>query len=346
VEVDGENLSTLPTDKLDNKAYYAFDWDPSVNDGILWSDSRQWRQITDVCWTNWVTQQGWYDLCDGVSTTIIQSRKRGILANWNNIHIAAAKFENTQMCHWMRSLDVKWEVVNEFVAHTIKANITSPANVMLTKKKNDIDTYSDWRWSKNQFQNKPEILEKYHNFIDSSKLTEWIAIRNNTDADRKVDRPASRHQREVRVSHYVSGMNKYRHISAISLETSTRPSRDMNDWFKQVYEVTDTQIQQMTEGYRNYQVVMRTKVRDDSNAIIDIWAIDNAFIWMLNDYIDFDIKYTPKHLTQIDLIDIGQISRGGRPSKYLSDEERREAKKKADRLRIAELRAKNKKCKK
>jgi hypothetical protein len=261
----------------DDDTWYQLYQDRTPSYSLI-SDSPSFKTITDKNYVHYVTPKGWNILNnqDGGIVNVISTLNPDSLKYWKSIHIAAAAFKRTKMYHWMQANNLFTQTQNVFKKH--KGNIKIWAS-------ND----NKFNWSNNKRKNIPEILNDYHNLVNTNASGKIIAIRNNEEL-RSLNN-------EERIGHSVHGLNNssLQACNDISLESalimdSHTKKFIMDNWFSAILNKSEVnkKIIHMQSAYLFYQVVMRTKLRnqDYNNERINIFVLDQDTAVCLMDYFD------------------------------------------------------------
>lgn len=257
--------------------------------GLL-SDSPSFKNITDKNYLHNVTSKGWHILNgqDGGTAHIISVLNPEVLKGWKSVYIAAAAFTNTKMYHWMISNNFQYYTPKEYRFEEHKGNIK-----LFTSDNNKFD------WSNNKRKNYPEILEKYHNQVETNASGKVLVVRNNSEKQYMGDNFTNKNgekenTKEKRLNHNVHGMNDLQEYKDISLETALIPDPQVkkfiiDHWLiKLNKEDQKRAITHMFSAYLFYQVVMRTSLRSRnySGERINIFVLDQHTGVCLLDYFD------------------------------------------------------------
>lgn len=265
---------TTYLDELNPKEYSNIkDWfeidvinpDPDREKAFI-NDSKSWKNLMTTNHKTFMTLSAYHKLCEAKQSqiAIIQTLKTNILNGWEQIYIAAAKFESTFMNYWMKANDFHYEIVGEFTRHTTKITF-------------HMSTDESFRWTKCKKDNDKGILESYHNYVDKqTKDICKMVIRNNLEAQHLVN--------EYRISHNVHGMNNLTEYTHISLETALISDPLLKQFYKHNYDMTDEQITGAYSGQLFYQVIMRSAMR--LNIPVNVYMLDVDTWIELLDYFD------------------------------------------------------------
>lgn len=243
--------------------------------GLL-AESKTFKEITDRNYIHYVTAKGWNVLNnqDGGSSKVISVLNRNIFNGYRSVHIAAAAFKHTKMYHWMKANSIFTQTQNSFKKH--KGNI----KIWASDKNN-------FRYTGYKRKNLPQIMDRFHSFVNEHSTGKVIAIRNN-DESRKLSN-------EERVGHNVHGLNKkdLQSCTNISLESALLFNPIMEKFIVEhwlfdshnKYEIRRKLIH-MHSAYNFYQVIMRTKLRnkDYDGEQINIFVPDQDTAVCLMEY--------------------------------------------------------------
>jgi hypothetical protein len=280
----------------------------------LISDSPSFRSITDKNYVHHVTSKGWHTLTgqSGGTINVISVLNPDVLKNWHNVYIAAANFFYTKMGVWL--------VHNNFQYYTPKGYefVKHVGNIKLHTS-ND----SKFNWSNTKRQNYPDILGKYHDYVKSNASGDVITIRNNSEKQHLGNI-------EIRVNHNVHGQNNLQEYVDISLETALIPDPQVkkfiiDKWLSPLSKYEQNRcITHMFSCYLFYQTIMRTKLRsrEYNNELINIFVLDQDTGVCLMDYFEPNIQ-----IGEMDITSHITWKKRGAPVKYISDEDKKQAKK-------------------
>ena len=261
----------------DDENWYQLYQDRTPSYSLI-SDSPSFKTITDKNYIHYVTPRGWHILNnqDGGVVNVISTLNPESLKYYKSVHIASAAFKKTKMYHWMKANDLVTQTQNVFKKH--KGNIKIWAS--------DNNKFS---WSNNKRKNMPEILNDYHNLVNRNASGKVIAIRNNEEL-RNLNN-------EIRIGHSVHGLNNksLQSCNDISLESalvmdSQTKKFIIDNWLSAIHNKHELNraIIHMHSAYLFYQVVMRTKLRNQNynNERINIFVLDQDTAVCLLDYFD------------------------------------------------------------
>lgn len=261
----------------DDENWYQLYQDRTPSYSLI-SDSPSFKTITDKNYVHYVTPRGWNILNnqDGGVVNVISTLNPNTFMYYKSVHIAAAAFKRTKMYHWMQANNLFTQTQNSFKKH--KGNIKIWAS-----------SDNKFSWSNNKRKTKPEILNDYHNLVNTNASGKVIAIRNNEEL-RSLNN-------EIRIGHSVHGLNSksLQNCNDISLESALIMDSQtrkfiMDNWLSATLNKTEVnkKIIHMHSAYLFYQVVMRTKLRNQNynNERINIFVLDQDTAVCLMDYFD------------------------------------------------------------
>jgi hypothetical protein len=233
-----------------------------------------------------------------------------VLSGYQSVHIAAAAFQFTAMCQWMKANGVKYKITNEFVPQPIDGRLHAITGM---------------KWSKNKLVNQPEILKSFQDYVASVSKSPVIALRNS-DAKNSSYKEVSQSPK-----HNSYGINKteWMNSTAISLETALVPDTLLSGFIREHWlhgisrDERDVAICHLFAAYRFHQIIYRSTIRTTNPLPVDIFCIDELVGVCLTDYFQFTDK---NPVVQIPLT-WKSDKPTGRPMKYTAEE--RKAKKKA-----------------
>jgi hypothetical protein len=261
----------------DDENWYQLYQDRTPSYSLI-SDSPSFKTITDKNYIHYVTPRGWSILNnqDGGVINVISTLNPDAMKYWKSIHIAAAAFKRTKMYHWMQANNLFTQTQNSFKKHKGNIKIWASDN-------------NKFNWSNNKRKNMPEILNDYHNLVNTNASGKVIAIRNNEEL-RSLNN-------EERIGHSVHGLNRksLQACNDISLESALIMDSQtrkfvMDNWLSAILSKSEVNraIIHMHSTYLFYQVVMRTKLRNQNynNERINIFVLDQDTAVCLMDYFD------------------------------------------------------------
>jgi hypothetical protein len=261
----------------DDDNWYELHQDRTPSYSLI-SDSPSFKTITDKNYIHYVTPKGWNILNnqDGGVVNVISTLNPESFKYWKSIHIAAAAFKRTKMYHWMQANSLFTQTQNSFKKHKGNIKIWASDN-------------NKFNWSNNKRKNMPEILNDYHTLVNTNASGKVIAIRNNEEL-RSLNN-------EERIGHSVHGLNSkvLQSCNDISLESALIMDSQtrkfvMDNWFSAILSKSEVNrnIIHMHSAYLFYQVVMRTKLRNQNynDERINIFVLDQDTAVCLMDYFE------------------------------------------------------------
>lgn len=290
---------TIEISKDDDTDWHELHQLREPTEGLLY-DSPSFRSITDKNYVHYVTAKGWNILNnqDGGTINVISVLNPDILKRWHSVYIASAAFRYTKMFHWI--------VANDLVYHT-------PNNLKFELHKGNIKLWTSdnnkFKWSNTKRMNNPNILENYHNQVKLNSSGQVITIRNNGESQNMGSI-------ENKVDHNVHGLNDLQNYHDISLESALIPDPQIKKFIIDHWLTSHPTNQvnrlltHMFSAYLFYQVVMRTKLRNQNynNERINIFVLDQDTGVCLMDYFE--------EITEVGEMDITstvQFKKRGRP---------------------------------
>ena len=313
---------TIDIDKDNDNDWYELRQLREPTMGLLY-DSPSFRSITDKNYIHYVTAKGWNILNnqDGGTINVISVLNPDMLKRWRSVYIAGAAFEYTKMFHWLVSNQIDWYTPNnlKFEPHI--------GNIKLWTSDNN-----KFKWSNTKRATHPNILRNYHNHVKLNASGQVITIRNN-------DEPQNMSDIETRINHNVHGLNNLQNYHDISLESALIPDPQikkfiMDHWLtSHPSNQVNRLITHMFSAYLFYQVVMRTKLRNQNynNERINIFVLDQDTGVCLMDYFS-----SINEVGEMDITSEVQFKPRGRPNTSL------ELKKEKNRIRQQKYRDKKK----
>ena len=258
----------------------------------------KWIDLFNTNFLSYMRYEDHVDLCkqNRKQIVIVQELNPAIIKNWESVSIAAAAFECTFMRYWLDNNNLEFDVIENFERHSTKVVLHIPS----------IDNF---KWSKYKKNKHVDILNQYHNYVDSKVNSAPLVIRNNDELRTLAD--------EIRVSHNVHGINleNRKEITNVSLETALVPDPLLKNFYKKTIGLSDNKITKAFSSYLFYQVVMRTAIRDDIE--INVFALDVDTICRFIDFFD--------NVEAIEEIDVSYVTKpAGRPK--TTDEQKKATK--------------------
>lgn len=309
----GDNIieQIVDIDKTNDTNWYQLHQYRQPTQSLI-SDSHNFRSITDKNYNHYVTSKGWHTLTgvDGGTVNVISVLNPEVLNFWHSVYIASANFFYSKMGNWFLHYKFQYYTPDEYVFNKHTGNI-------ILHTSHD----SKFTWSNTKRQNYPDILQKYHEYVKSVTNTKIITIRNNNELSNLGDI-------EKNVKHNVHGLNDLDSYCNISLESALIPDNIIknfiiDNWLTHLSKYEQKHmITHMFSAYLFYQVIMRTKLRskDYSGEQINIFVLDQDTGVCLLEY--FEIAKA----CEMDITSHINWKTIGRPIKYLSDEDKKQAK--------------------
>jgi hypothetical protein len=241
---------------------------PPWRDHAAYRESQSYRDLTNNNWWAWQSKDDNANLHAGKWAEFgLELRREHVIDDWQSIHIAAAKFEDTFLAAWMRKEGLVWRITEEFEPH----------------RNADIVWHTfDFKWSKTRRENSPELHEQYRDYVNAHAGTDKvIAIRNSDAKAIKLDH-------EVEVNHNCHGLNDYRDITRVSIESSLNMHPEHQRWLEEILEMTPAQIKRARTTYTHYQVIMRCALRVSGSVLdpVHVYSCDETVTAQLQDYFD------------------------------------------------------------
>ena len=239
---------------------------PPWRDHIAFRESSTYRDLTCPNWWAWQSKQDNENLHAGKLAEFgLELRREYVFDEWISIHIAAAKFEDTFLAYWMKKEGLTWRYTHKFEPH-------DNADIVW-------HTF-DFKWSRNKRQNNPDLHKQYCDYVNEHSVEPIIAVRNS-DMDYKLNN-------ERKVSHNCHGLNQYRDITRISIESSLNFRPEQQTWIQDLLEMDKDQIKRARTTYTLYQVIMRSAIRkqEELTEPIHVYSCDETVTEQLWDYFD------------------------------------------------------------
>lgn len=254
-------------------------------------DMRIVRTIENPNFKVYVTKSNWESLLagDAVKINLYGIFDFHLLARFRTVHIASAAFTNTTMLGIaMQKAGVKFKIIGEYEKQDEKIvfHVASTDNKLYSHSKSAILNHKD----------RTDCFRKY--VIDYIGDRECLLLRNVVDTS-VVE------SNFTLINNNCHGINKHRHVDAISIESTYNPSNNLTAIFYKVLQFTEEQIILCMSGNTFYQCIMRTAARDkDNTKPIDVFLLDAKVFPILTKYFfsNYEVKY----------IDLGKIEKAER----------------------------------
>jgi len=235
--------------------------------GSIMEESKTWRMLTDMNYKTYMRISEYEKLCINAKDKciVIQMLNECILTDWNIVYIASAKFESTFMYFWIKQTGIKYNISKtlQFTPHDSPITLHAPPKL---------------KWSKTRNLKDPNVLDQYHNYVNSIADSNVLSIRNNNELRTLTN--------DVNVNHNVHGMNNKSHITNVSLESALNPDSQLYSFYKTFLEMDqnkyDTEIKDAFCAHLFYQVIMRTAIRN--NESINVFLLDTDIACVLTSY--------------------------------------------------------------
>jgi hypothetical protein len=241
---------------------------PPWRDHAAYRESESYRKLTNNNWWAWQSKMDNEKLHAGEWAQFgLELRKEAIMDGWPTIHIAAAKFEDTFLAAWMHKEGLIWQETEKFEPH----------------ENADIVWHTfDFKWSTTKRNDNPELHEQYRDYVNGHANGDRVISLRNADAKKIVL------NNEVEVSHNCHGLNDYRDITRVSIESSLNMHPEQQKWLEEILEMTPAQIKRARTTYTHYQVIMRCALRVSGSLIdpIHVYSCDETVTFQLTDYFD------------------------------------------------------------
>jgi len=214
-----------------------------------------------------------------------------LMLNWRQVRIAAARFGDTDMRHWLDKAGMQYSVIRgcEFQKHTSPIRVHMP------------DTHNRFTWSKTRQQAGCVILDDMKQYVVGlDQGQDWLSLAN-------VGYEMELVQNQTHGTHRAHGMNAWRHNTHIVFHSALNPSSSYkqflrsHDGYHPVRE-SDPIFNAMC-GYEFYQFIMRGAAR--SGQAIDVVILDHRLLDVIyelwaSDAIEVELWDTPEYRTHPD----------------------------------------------
>lgn len=241
-------------------------------------DSKKWKMLQSPVHNTYMRYDHYTNLInqDRVKIDVMQELRADTLYDWCSLKIAAAAFKNAFMHFWMKSNNIDYKVVGEFIPPSTSITLHLPE-----EQQHGINQKQpQFKWSKYKQKNTPEIVNIYHDYIrDNADEKNVLCVRNNS-ANKKI------WANEFKVNHNVHGMNyeNRAELTAVSLETALNPNPALKDFLIKHVGMNNSEITNAFAAYLFYQIIMRTAIRDGNP--IDVFLLDDYIALELIGYFD------------------------------------------------------------
>lgn len=170
------------------------------------------------------------------------------LEGWKSIHIAAAAFEYTLTCQWLKMFNIDYKIDREFIPHE------------MTPTKKLYIYFSEKNISKRQYVKGTKMVERLQSFAASiAKDGEYISLYNKDIIDEdEIDHIKNGHK----IKHNAHGINHFQHINTCLVLSTLNYSKTMQDFIDMI---TPGVSKLATETYTHYQFIMRSSLRNNSD---------------------------------------------------------------------------------
>ena len=250
---DWSSLVTLGTTTDDT--YYDINTN-RLSDG--WSiQVKDLKQLSDPNWSTYTTMAEYNKFTTGVGLAeFAQKMDPEILMGWDEVNIAAAAFEKTRMCKWMKNEGLEYDVIHPFEKATLYGNVyTTKYFNTLTMQRNSTEVQRVYQ-------------KELRNLLGDQQT---LVLRNVSAIDKETKGPIIQtNQYETTVEHNMHGLNGFSHMTAASFETAQNPSPMFSKWLKDTQNFTDAEILSSGTTYLAYQFIWRTAARQNNNTPIDV----------------------------------------------------------------------------
>lgn len=283
----------------DDDTYYELTQIRSPVQSML-SESPSFNTITDRNFIHHITSKGWKILNnqDGGVAQIISVLNPVLFDHWRGVHIAAAAFSKTKMYHWMKANNMQMYIPTSyrFTPHSFNIKIHS-------------SNQPNFKWSNTKRKDYPEIISRYHQYVQQNATGRILSIRNNAETQKMGA--------EERINHNVHGQNKYQDYTNVSLESALIPDPCVRKWLNDNWfailtkDEANKALTHMFSAYLFYQTAMRTKLRSRNytNELINIFVLDQDTAVCLMYYFD-----SFQEIGEMDITSGIEKKKMGRPS--------------------------------
>lgn len=237
------------------------------------------RMIENPNFKIFVSESNWNSLLanDADRINIFGVFDISLLSIFKTVHIASAAFHTTLLGILMTKTGYSYKVVHEYAKQAEKFVF----HVATTNGR--IYSHSKHAIAKD-FQ-RVETFRKYVDDVLGGR--NCLLLRNRSDISTVA-------QNYIEISNNCHGINSYRHIDAISLESTYNPNTNFRSFLKNVLNFSDDEIVLGITANTFYQCIMRTAARDNENRKpIDVFILDGkVFPVMVENYFDsYDVKH-------------------------------------------------------
>lgn len=245
---------------------------PVYRDHTAYRESASYRELVNPNWSLWQSRRNNAQLHAGEWSEFgLELRRDSVFDHWASIHIAAARFDVSFLAAWLRKEQAEWTTTAVFEPHTNA----------------DIEWHSvDFNWSRTLRKQQPNLHRQYHDYVNQHKgSAQIIAIRNSDVKNQQLNN-------EVTVGHNCHGLNDYRDIHHVSIESSLNMHPEQQEWVADLLEMdpktSSQQIKAARTTYTLYQVIMRCAMRNREKLLepVYVYSCDRTVTGQLQDYFD------------------------------------------------------------
>lgn len=255
------------------------------------------RTIENKNYKIYVSELNWSSLIanDAQRINIFGLYDITVLARFKSISISSAAFHTTTLGIYLQKSGIKLNITHEYEKHDEK--------IIFHVAKTNGELYSH---SKSAIKEYYERIETFREYVaEELNGRKSLLLRNVSDT---TNLPYSDYQQ---ISNNCHGMNEYRNIDAISIESAYNANSNHIAFMQSVLTFTKDQIAIGLGVNTFYQCILRTSIRDkNSTNPVDVFLLDSkAFPHLIENYFsNYEVK----------TIDIGNFNIVSRKQRVVS----------------------------
>ena len=230
-------------------------------------DAGKWRKIANPNYRIYSTWETGNNLLNNTveTATLALQLDECVLDGWSSVWIAAAAFERTMMGYWMRGNAIPYDIVHNFVPHSVPVDWHMPTE--------------EFRWSKGCRNANPNIEAEFRDYCNQNRTGRLIYNKNN-DSD-------THFVLSDKLPHNAHGINAYKDRLDYAFMSAIQPNAQYRNFLAQICGLTGKDLAFAFSGYTAYQLIMRTALRDPNNTQrVNIFGLDTDMILSVMDLFD------------------------------------------------------------
>lgn len=238
------------------------------------------RSIENTNYKVYISESNWksLDANDAYKINFFGVFDINILARFRSVSISSAAFDTTILGMLLRKSKVNLKVVRGYEKQD--------EHVIFHVAKLDNELYSH---SKSSVVREKDRTARFRNYVaETLNGRESLILRN------VVDSGTLPYGNYHTISNNCHGINTYRHIDAISIESVYNSSNHLTGFMQFVLDFTIEEIILGMEANTFYQCIMRTAARvENCDKSIDVFLLDGKILPYLTKYYfsNYDVKY-------------------------------------------------------